>query len=81
MHNLYGSTQVANPWQVALVADYNLSKRTDVYLSAAYARNAGLTLDSVATAYATSLSLGNSYATASGQNSMVGVAVGVRHKF
>ena len=81
VHNLYGSTQVANPWQVALVADYNLSKRTDVYLSAAYARNAGLTLDSVATAYATSLSLGNSYALASGQNSMVGVAVGVRHKF
>ncbi|MDF3838186.1 porin [Cupriavidus basilensis] len=81
VRNLYGSTQVANPWQVALVTDYNLSKRTDVYLSAAFAKNAGLTLDSVATAYATSFSLGNSYALASGQRSMLGVAVGVRHKF
>jgi predicted porin len=81
LKNLFGNTQVANPWQIALISDYAFSKRTDVYLSAAYAKHAGLAMDSVANVYATSLSLGNSYALANGQNSMLGVAVGVRHKF
>lgn len=81
LKSLYGNTQLANPWQIALISDYAFSKRTDVYLSAAYARNAGLTFDSVANAYATSLSLGTSYALANGQNSMLGVAMGVRHRF
>jgi len=70
-----------NPWQIAFISSYAFSKRTDVYLTAAYAKNAGLTLDSVANVYATSLSLGTSYALADGKNSMLGVAVGVRHKF
>ncbi|GJG95046.1 porin [Cupriavidus pauculus] len=81
LKDLYGNTQLANPWQVALISDYAFSKRTDVYLTAAYAKNAGLTFDSVANVYATSLSLGTSYALANGQSSMLGVAVGVRHRF
>jgi len=69
------STNPANPWQVQLVADYNLSQRTDVYLLGAYARNAGLGLDTAATGYATGHQL------AAGKNDMVGLAVGIRHKF
>lgn len=79
--SLFGNTNVANPWQVAFVANYAFSKRTDVYLSTAYAKNAGLMLESLATIYANSLSLGNSYALANGQSNMFGVAVGIRHKF
>jgi len=81
LKNLYGSSQVANPWQVSLIADYNLSKRTDVYVTTAYARNAGLMLDSASIGFANSLSLGNSYALANGRNAMLGVALGIRHKF
>ncbi|QUN25987.1 porin [Cupriavidus sp. KK10] len=81
VRSLFGNTEVANPWQVAFVANYAFSRRTDVYLSTAYARNAGLMLESLATVYANSLSLGNSYAAANGQRSMVGVALGMRHKF
>ncbi len=79
--SLFGDTHVANPWQIALVANYAFSRRTDVYLSTAYARNAGLMLESLATTYANSLSLGNSYVLANGQSSMLGVALGLRHKF
>ena len=79
--SLFGDTHVANPWQIAFVANYAFSKRTDVYLSTAYARNAGLTMESLATTYATSLSLGQSYALANGQSSMFGAAIGIRHKF
>ncbi|MBP0619441.1 porin [Cupriavidus consociatus] len=78
---LYGDTHVPNPWQVAFIANYAFSKRTDVYLTTAYAKNAGLMLESLATAYANSLSLGNSYALANGQSNMFGAAVGIRHKF
>ncbi|BDB29109.1 porin (plasmid) [Cupriavidus sp. P-10] len=76
-----GSSNFANPWQIALIADYRISKRTDIYLTTAYSKNAGLTLDSAANNYATSLALGNSYALASGQTSMLGAAVGIRHVF
>ncbi|WP_354687170.1 porin [Cupriavidus necator] len=79
--HLFGDTHVANPWQIALVANYAFSKRTDVYLTTAYAKNAGLMLESLATVYANSLSLGNSYVLANGQRSMLGVALGLRHKF
>jgi predicted porin len=79
--NLYGSTSTPNPWQIAFIADYSLSKRTDVYLTTAYAKNAGLMMESLGTVFATSLSLGSSYVLANGQSSMVGVAVGIRHKF
>ncbi|QEZ43090.1 porin [Cupriavidus oxalaticus] len=79
--SLYGDTNVANPWQVAFVANYAFSKRTDLYLTTAYAKNAGLMLESLATVYANSLSLGNSYVLANGQSNMFGAAVGIRHKF
>lgn len=77
----FGSTSVANPWQIALLATYAFSRRTDVYLSTAYSRNAGLALESAGQFYANSLSLGNSYALANGQKSMLGAAIGLRHKF
>ncbi|MCY1274750.1 Outer membrane porin protein [compost metagenome] len=76
-----GSSNSANPWQIALIADYRISKRTDIYLTTAYSKNAGLTLDSAANNYATSLALGNSYTLANGQTSMFGAAVGIRHVF
>ncbi len=79
--NLFGSTSVANPWQVAFIATYGFSKRTDVYLTTAFSKNAGLTLDSAANGYASSLALGNSYALGRGESTMLGAAIGVRHKF
>jgi hypothetical protein len=50
-------------------------------LTTAYSRNAGLMLDSAASGFPSSLALGNTYALANGQTSMVGVAIGVRHTF
>lgn len=64
-----------DPWQVSFMADYNFSKRTDVYLSMAYVKNAGLNFDSAATGYAIG------YPLAQGNNNQVGVAAGIRHKF
>ncbi|EHP37987.1 hypothetical protein OR16_39874 [Cupriavidus basilensis OR16] len=61
--------------QVSFIADYNFSKRTDVYLSTGYARNGGLSFDSSATAFAFN------YPQMTGQKSMVGVTVGLRHIF
>lgn len=81
VRSLFGNTNVANPWQIAFVANYAFSKRTDVYLTTAYAKNAGLMMESLATVYANSLSLGNSYALGNGQSNMFGAAVGIRHKF
>ncbi|SOY77953.1 Porin [Cupriavidus taiwanensis] len=78
--SLGGNRNIANPWQLALIADYAFSKRTDVYLTMAYSKNAGLAMDSAASNFATSLSL-NSYALPSGQTSMFGAAVGIRHVF
>lgn len=66
---------VRNPWQVQFIADYNLSKRTDVYLSTAYSKHAGLNFDTSAISFA------NGYFLGAGKNEMIGVAVGIRHKF
>ncbi|SPA22249.1 hypothetical protein CBM2633_B60195 [Cupriavidus taiwanensis] len=74
---MFGNANVANPWQLNLIADYNFSKRTDVHLFAAYVKNAGLMFDSALIAYANSLALGNSYTLGNGNSSMVGVSVGV----
>ncbi len=68
-------TNPANMQQVSFIADYNFSKRTDVYLSLGYAHNGGLSFDGVATAYAFN------YPTMTGQKNMVGVTVGVRQVF
>lgn len=65
----------ANPWQLTFVTDYNLSKRTDIYLTMAYVKNSGLNFDTSAVAYV------NGYALPPGGNSQVGVALGIRHKF
>ncbi|AJG21056.1 porin [Cupriavidus basilensis] len=66
---------VPNPWQVSFIADYSLSKRTDVYLTTAYAKNAGLNLDTAAIGFA------NGYPLGAGKTNMFGAGVGIRHKF
>ncbi|GMG94352.1 porin [Cupriavidus metallidurans] len=65
----------ANPWQVSFLADYNFSKRTDIYLSVAYSRNAGLNFDSSQTLFL------YGYPMMAGQKGMVGVTTGIRHIF
>jgi len=65
-----------NPWQVAFVADYNFSKRTDIYLTTAYARHAALMLDQAGVN-----ANADGYTLATGKNSMFGAALGIRHKF
>ncbi|WP_306853230.1 porin [Cupriavidus necator] len=72
--NLVG-TNIPNPWQVSLLADYNLSKRTDLYLTTAFAKNGGLNFDTSAISFA------NGYFPGSDKNNMFGVALGIRHKF
>jgi predicted porin len=57
------------------VADYNFSKRTDIYLSTSFSKNAGLNFDTSAISFANGYFLGTS------NNTMLGVALGVRHKF
>jgi predicted porin len=64
-----------NPWQILFIADYSLSKTTDIYLTSAYAKNAGLNFDTSATGFV------NGYFLGSGKNDMLGVAVGIRKKF
>ncbi|MCO5399714.1 porin [Ralstonia sp. 21MJYT02-11] len=61
-------TNPPNPWQAAVSAIYSLSKRTDLYGSVAYAKNAGLNFTSVA-------NLDNP------NIGQTGVALGIRHKF
>lgn len=66
---------VKNPWQVSLIADYSLSRRTDVYLTTAYVQHAGINFDTSAVSFA------NGYFLGSGHRSMTAVAVGMRHRF
>jgi predicted porin len=73
--NLAGNTHLANPYQVSFIADYNLSKRTDVYLTTAFSKNAGLNFDTSAISFA------NGYFLGTGKTTMLGAAVGIRHKF
>ncbi|MCY1378484.1 hypothetical protein D9M69_661240 [compost metagenome] len=77
--NLNGATSrainPANPQQVSFVADYALSKRTDIYLSTAWAHNGSLGNDGAFTLF-----LFN-YALPPGGKNMVGVATGIRHTF
>ncbi|AQV94722.1 porin [Cupriavidus necator] len=69
------TTNPANPQQVAFVADYNLSKRTDVYIATGYAHNGSLINDGQFTAFLFG------YPQAPGQKNMVGVTTGIRHIF
>ena len=73
--NLLGQTHLANPWQVSFIADYTLSRRTDLYLTTAFSKNAGLNFDTSAISFA------NGYFLARGESTMLGAAVGIRHKF
>jgi predicted porin len=60
----------ADPWLAVLCADYFLSKRTDLYATAAYARNNG------------NASLGvNGYGTVAPGHNQTGFTVGMRQKF
>ncbi|WP_432262226.1 porin [Cupriavidus sp. TMH.W2] len=68
-------SNVKNPWQVSFIADYSLSKRTDVYLTTAYVQHAGINFDTSAVSFA------NGYFLGSGHRSMTAVAVGMRHRF
>jgi len=66
--------------QIALGADYNLSKRTDVYGVAAYQHASGTQVNSDGTTSSAGASIG-SYGNDSLSNSQTMVSVGIRHKF
>ncbi|WP_454754767.1 porin [Cupriavidus necator] len=74
LYTATGRTNPSNPWQVTLIADYSLSKRTDVYVSTAYTKNASLNFESLNGAAA-------AYQIAPNEHNQFGVAMGVRHKF
>jgi predicted porin len=65
--------------QVSLGADYSLSKRTDLYLTAAYQHASGQTGDGAGGAVAAQASIG-SYGYA-GTSTQEMVNLGLRHKF
>ncbi len=66
---------LANPWQVQVINNYYFSKRTNLYLTTAYAKNASLNFD-------TSVGgLGSGYYLGAGKNSMFGAVIGIRHTF
>jgi len=69
-----GQTTPSKPWQITLIADYALSKRTDLYLATAYTKNASLNFESLNGAIA-------AYQIASNEKDQLGVAIGMRHKF
>jgi len=66
---------IANPWQLMLVNKYALSKRTNLYLTTAYARNASLKLENPAGVQ------GSGYVLGAGKKSMFGAVAGIRHVF
>ncbi|TKC87826.1 porin [Trinickia terrae] len=67
--------------QISLGADYNLSKRTDVYLVGAYQHASGNTLNATGTAVVNAEASVGSYGYSSGNNSQELFALGLRHKF
>jgi len=73
--NKLPAVDTKNRWQVLFIADYNLSKTTDIYLTTAYAKNAGLNLDTAETGFI------NGYFLGAGKKDMLGVAIGMRQKF
>ncbi len=50
-------------------------------LTVAYSKNAGPGPDSLANGFANCLALGNSHALGQGESNMLGIRLGVRHKF
>lgn len=69
-----GKVNPANPWQVTLIADYALSKRTDVYLATAFTKNAALNFENLNGAAA-------AYQLAPNEKNQFGAGIGMRHKF
>ncbi|EUC12588.1 porin [Paraburkholderia hospita] len=69
------STNPPNPWQVSFALDYYISKRTDVYLTFAYVKNAALDFDNEANSFA------DAYFLEQGKNNQLGTAIGIRHRF
>jgi predicted porin len=74
-----GGDTSATYHQVSVGADYNLSKRTDVYLTAAYQHASGQTGDGNGGSMAAQASIG-SYGYA-GTSSQTIVNLGLRHRF
>lgn len=76
----HGSCDTANYHQISIGADYNLLKRTDLYLTAAYQHANGHTRDvntgEIAEAQASIGSYGYN-----GTNSQTIVNIGLRHRF
>ncbi|WP_082079530.1 porin [Cupriavidus basilensis] len=73
--NRLPATNAKNPWQVLFIADYSLSRRTNVYVLGAYAKHAGIGLDTAAGGFV------NGYYLASGKDSMFAATLGIRTKF
>jgi predicted porin len=67
--------------QVSLGADYNLSKRTDVYLVGAYQHASGSTLNAEGTEVVSAEASVGSYGYGSGNNTQELVSLGLRHRF
>lgn len=76
-------TSLPNPKQISLLADYQISKRTDIYAAIAWSRDGALNFDST-------LNTANLYGYSSpssasglmdGQKSMLGIAAGLRVVF
>jgi len=62
-----------NPWQFTFIATYSLSKRTDIYLATAYARNSALNFETYNSQPA--------YVIAANKRNQAGVGLGIRHRF
>ncbi|MGH8788705.1 MAG: porin [Cupriavidus necator] len=75
-----------NPQQYVAIADYNLSKRTDIFFGTVYARNASLNWDNIAY-LPNGQSVGYLPATSQvnykppGASGQLGISVGMRHIF
>lgn len=77
LKNLGGiTTGLSKPWQMTAQANYGFSKRTDIYVTTAYAKHAGLDLSQSGV---DANVMG--YPLAPGKTSMFAVAVGIRNKF
>ncbi|WP_321901874.1 porin [Paraburkholderia tropica] len=69
----------ANYHQISLGGDYNLSKRTDIYLTAAYQHASGNTRDEDGNVVAAQASIGSYGYSGTGSQTMVNL--GLRHRF
>lgn len=69
-------TNPANPYQISFMAAYNLTKRTNVYLTTAWSKHAGLAFGGLAATGGA-----NTYILGAGKDSQFGAAVGMRHIF